>query len=194
MSPRQNGQTPSQTVGPYFAYGLTSEQYHYPHRQVFGNRLADADCAGEHIRIRGRVLDGDGKPVDDAMIEIVQPDADGRFHDSMDGPFRCYGRDGTGTRPDNAFEFITVKPGVADDQAAPHASVAIFMRGLLTHCYTRLYFSDEALANAGDTTLQSVPEDRRGTLIAERQETAEGTVYRFDIHMQGEHETVFFDL
>ena len=194
MSERKFGQTPSQTVGPYFAYGLTSEQYHYPHRQIVTNRLADPNCPGEHIRICGQVLDGEGNAVDDAMVEIVQPDAEGRFPEAMRGLFRCYGRHGTGTRADNVFEFFTVKPGAAQDGSAPHVSVAVFMRGLLTHCYTRLYFGDEADANRNDHTLQSVPADRRPTLVADREDSPEGTIYRFDIRMQGERETVFFDL
>lgn len=192
--PPSLSQTPSQTIGPYFAYGLTAEQYRYPHTQLVGERLAEPDCPGEHITVTGQVLDGEGEPVDDAMIEIVQADADGRLDVRMDERFRCLGRSGTGTRPDRRFEFRTVKPGVTDDGAAPHASVCVFMRGLLTHCYTRIYFSDEAERNAADPTLRAVPEDRRGTLVAERQEAPEGIVYRFDIHMQGPAETVFLDV
>jgi protocatechuate 3,4-dioxygenase, alpha subunit len=105
--------------------------------------------------------------------------------------FSGFGRQGTGTDPDNRFIFETIKPGPVDAEQAPHISVIVFMRGLLTHAYTRVYFSDETEANARDPVLNSVPEDRRQTLIATRE--ADGT-YRFDIHMQGDAETVFFDV
>jgi protocatechuate 3,4-dioxygenase, alpha subunit len=87
-----------------------------------------------------------------------------------------------------------VKPGAIGDGQAPHINVIVMMRGLLSHAYTRIYFSDEAEANARDPVLASVPEKRRQTLIAERVETPSGVAYRFDIHMQGEEETVFFDV
>ena len=98
---------------------------------------------------------------------------------------------GTGTDPQNRFVFDTVKPGGRDGQA-PHVNVIVMMRGLLTHAYTRIYFADEEAANAADPVLAGVPEDRRGTLLATREETAYGIVYRFDIRMQGDSETVFF--
>lgn len=192
------GQTPSQTVGPYFAYGLTPEQYGYPLKEIAGGRLAGEDTEGQRIRIEGRVYDGDGNAVSDAMIEIWHADARGRYAHPADprgsnAGFRGFGRVGTGTDPDNRFIFETVKPGAIGDGHAPHVNVIVFMRGLLVHAFTRLYFADEEQANAQDPVLASVPEDRRHTLIAERHEGSTDTVYRFDIHMQGDDETVFFD-
>lgn len=197
------GQTPSQTVGPFFAYGLTPEQYGYPELtsiaspNVLGGDLRPPDVEGERIRIEGRVLDGEGAAVNDALIEIWQADPQGRYAHPADPrgniAFRGFGRCGTGTDGDCRFVFDTVKPGAVDARQAPHVNVIVFMRGLLSHLYTRVYFADEA-ANARDPVLLSVPEERRATLIAER-ETKDGVaVYRFDIHMQGERETVFFDV
>lgn len=191
-------QTPSQTVGPYFAYALTAEQYGYPLTSVAGGTLAGADTEGQRIRIVGRVLDGQGNLVDDAMIEIWQADARGRYAHPADPrgsntAFKGFGRMGTGTDPENRFIFDTIKPASVDGKQAPHIGVVVTMRGLLVHAFTRIYFSDEAAANARDPVLISVPADRRSTLIAERTETNGGIVYRFDIHMQGPKETVFFD-
>jgi len=191
-------QTPSQTVGPYFAYGLTPEQYGYAMSSIAGSSLARSDTAGERIRIEGRVIDGAGKPIDDAMIEIWQADASGRYAHPADprgsnSSFKGFGRCGTGTDPENRFWFDTVKPGSPDGRQAPHVNVIVFMRGMLLHAYTRIYFSDEAATNGKDPVLASVPAERRGTLIAQRQESPAGVVYRFDIRMQGPDETVFFD-
>jgi protocatechuate 3,4-dioxygenase, alpha subunit len=192
-------QTPSQTVGPFFAYGLTPEQYAYPFRSLAGATLLDDDTPGERIRITGRVLDGDGAPVPDAMIEIWQADAEGRYAHPADPrgsnlPFKGFGRCGTGTDPENRFAFETIKPGPIGDGQAPHVNVIVFMRGMLSHVYTRIYFADEAEANASDPVLASVEEARRRTLIAARETTPAGTVYRLDLHMQGPDETVFFDV
>ena len=181
-------QTPSQTIGPFFAFALTPEQYGYPFASIASGRLADEATVGERIRIVGQVLDADGAPVNDAMVEIWQADAQGRY--TATG-FTGFGRQGTGTDPQSHFIFDTIKPGRVDAEQAPHISVIVFMRGILTHAYTRIYFSDEAQANARDPVLGSVPEDRRSTLIAKRQ--ADGS-YRFDIRMQGDDETVFFDV
>lgn len=193
------GQTPSQTVGPYFAYGLTPQQYGYPLAEIASGRLAGDDAEGQRIRIEGKVYDGAGAAIPDAMIEIWQADAQGRYAHPADprgsnADFRGFGRFGTGTDPDSRFIFDTVKPGAIGDGQAPHVNVIVFMRGILVHAFTRLYFSDEAAANAADPVLSSVPEDRRHTLVAERREGPTGTVYRFDIHMQGADETVFFDV
>jgi protocatechuate 3,4-dioxygenase alpha subunit len=190
------GQTPSQTAGPFFAYALTPEQYGYAFASIASGRMADESVAGERIRIIGQVLDGEGEPVADALIEIWQADAQGRYTGPRPGRnegFSGFGRQGTGSDPENRFIFDTVKPGPVDADQAPHVSVMVFMRGLLTHAYTRMYFSDEAQANARDPVLNSVPETRRSTLIAKRQEDG-GAIYRFDIRMQGENETVFLDV
>jgi protocatechuate 3,4-dioxygenase, alpha subunit len=192
------GQTPSQTVGPYFAYGLTSTQYGYPFRALFGSDLAEPRTPGEPIVITGRVLDGNGEPIGDAMLEIQQ--ADSRGHrpasaaDVEASGFRGFGRMGTGTLPGHHFAFRTVKPGTTPDGQAPHIDVIVSMRGLLVHAFTRFYFDDEAEANARDPVLRSVPADRRGTLIAMREALPGGVVYRIDIRMQGPGETVFFDV
>ena len=147
------------------------------------------------------MFDGDGKPVPDCMLEIWQADGQGRFADPKDNralpnaKFRGCGRCGTGANGEYAFE--TIKPGAVPDPdgkaQAPHILVAIFARGMILHNYTRIYFDDEAEANQRDPVLATVPAERRGTLIAKRV-AGSGNVYRFDIHMQGDHETVFFDL
>ena len=192
-------QTPSQTVGPFFAYGLTPAQYGYPFGALVGSVLVDGDTPGERIRIIGRVLDGAGDPVPDALVEIWQADAEGRYAHPADRrgsnlPFKGFGRCGTGTDPENRFAFDTIKPGAIGDGQAPHVNLILFMRGMLCHVYTRIYFDDEAEANARDPVLASVEEARRHTLIAARQATPAGTVYRIDLRMQGPDETVFFDV
>jgi protocatechuate 3,4-dioxygenase alpha subunit len=185
-------QTPSQTVGPFFHYGL-----------VFGgeNILVNDRTAGEFIQIKGCVFDGDGQPVPDALIEIWQADSQGIFnhpadphHDKADREFRGFGR--SDTVNGGQFYFKTIKPGrvASDDQhyQAPYINVHVFSRGLLTHAHTRLYFSDER-ANETDPVLNSIGDpERRKTLIAQRQESNDLTTYRFDIIFQGAHETVFF--
>ena len=190
-----NEQTPSQTVGPYFAYTLTPEQYGYNFTSLAGPKMVDEKIPGERIRIVGQVLDGDGVPIPDAMIEVWQADANGYYQDTshQDG-FTGFGRVGTGTAPECRFWFETIKPGAPSEGQAPHLNVMVFMRGLLSHLYTRIYFSDEETLNVGDPVLLSVDETRRKTLIARREETPGGTVYHVDIHMQGASETVFFDV
>ena len=195
-------QTPSQTVGPFFAYALAPRQYGYPLPQLAGSTLCGETAAGERIWLAGRVFDGAGAPIDDALIELWQADAEGRYRaapgapgdNARDPDFTGFGRCGTGTDPQQRFAFRTVKPGAPDAASAPHLSLVVFMRGLLSHLYTRVYFDDEAAANARDAVLAQVPADRRDTLIARRAASPEGPVYRFDIHMQGDRETVFFDV
>ena len=192
------GQTPSQTVGPYFAYGLAATQYGYDFNQPFDAFVALEGARGERIRLEGQVIDGDGKPINDALIEISQPDGTGEYPQSVDDVrdigFRAFGRCGTGTDPQNRFIFETVKPGAESAGEAPHINVIVTMRGILLHAFTRIYFSDEAEANAKDAVLDSVPAERRNTLIAKRIEAPGAVTYRFDIHMQGPAETVFFDV
>jgi len=192
-------QTPSQTVGPFFAYALTPEQYGYDFTSIAGGTLIEGDVPGQRIRIEGRVFDGKGELVPDAMIEIWQADGEGRYAHPADPrgsntAFKGFGRMGTGTDPEARFIFDTIKPGSVDGQQAPHINVIVFMRGLLLHAFTRIYFSDEAEANGRDPVLRSVPAERRHTLIAARDEKSTGVVYRLDIHMQGPDETVFFDV
>jgi len=199
--------TPSQTVGPFFAYGLTphnrcdwkpSEIYDW--KDTVGTDLVTPDASGTKIRIEGRVTDGDGEPINDAMIEIWQADAQGRYAHPRDSrrpnaQFKGFGR--SATDKDGVYGFDTIKPGAVPGPGgkpqAPHIVVCVFSRGMLRQIYTRLYFSDEA-ANAHDPVLALVPEDRRGTLIAHKQNGGGRPVYRFDIRVQGENETVFFDI
>lgn len=192
-------QTPSQTIGPYFAYGLTPEQYGYNFKEITNGDLAGDGATGQPVSIEGRVFDGNGDVVPDALIEIWQADGDGHYpsaknHARGNARFKGFGRQGTGTHPDNRFVFKTVKPGAIDENQAPHINVIVFMRGLLTHVYTRIYFPDETQANARDPVLNTVEESRRKTLIAVRSEANGRTVFCFDIHMQGDRETAFFDV
>lgn len=189
------GLTPTQTVGPFFYDCLLR-----PDAQR--NTLVTPDTTRERIRIEGRVTDGDGQPVPDAMIEIWQANAHGRYNhpaDQRDLPldpdFTGFGR--SPTDEDGTFWFETIKPGrVPFDEAttqAPHINVAVFARGLLNHLLTRLYFADEA-ANADDPVLACVPTERRDTLVAQRSEADGMVTYRFDIVLQGAGETAFFNL
>ncbi|MGB0084181.1 MAG: protocatechuate 3,4-dioxygenase subunit alpha [Rhodomicrobiaceae bacterium] len=183
--------TPSQTVGPFFGYALP-----YPG----GDTLTAEATLGERIVIEGRLFDGGGAPVNDGLIEIWQANSQGRYRHpedmqekQLDPNFNGFGR--TETDEDGWFRFHTIKPGQVPGPngtaQAPHINISVMGRGILKRLATRLYFSDEA-ANASDPILALVPQERRGTLIAER--TGEGTVYRFDIILQGENETVFFDI
>jgi protocatechuate 3,4-dioxygenase alpha subunit len=166
------GPTPSQTVGPFFAIGLSDRKLD----QIVPAGTADA------IRVEGRVLDGAGEPVADAMVEIWQTDAAGEYR----GDFG-WGR--SGTDDEGRFAFLTVKPGSAAGQA-PHLAVLVFARGLLKPVLTRMYFPDEAESNARDTVLESVPAEARSTLVA----ATDGDVLRFDVRLQGDDQTAFFDL
>ena len=158
--------TPSQTVGPFFYFGLCERP------------AADLVSAG--MRISGRVLDGAGDPVPDAMVEIWQADERGEYRGDW-GWARC------GTDDEGRFSFTTVKPGPVDGQA-PHVELRVFARGLLKHLLTRIYFPDEADANESDPVLSSVDADDRPTLIA----TPDEDGYRFDVRLQGDDQTVFF--
>ncbi len=194
-------QTPSQTVGPFFAYCLTPQAY--GNRGIADHVLSTPGTVGEHVRIEGQLLDGNGEPVPDALIEIWQANHHGRYAHPDDGRedvpldpgFRGFGRAGTDER--GRYRFETVKPGRVPGRGnalqAPHVNLVVFARGMLSHAFTRIYFADEADANADDPTLALVDEARRDTLVAPRRETPGGPVYEFDIHLQGDHETVFFD-
>jgi protocatechuate 3,4-dioxygenase alpha subunit len=180
--------TPSQTVGPYFAIGLPWEH---------GPCAVSEDTPGA-IRITGSVYDGAGTLIPDFLIETWQADPDGRYADvhgyggssTLPG-FRGFARFGL-ERGDGSFEIITVKPGPVPGPGgtvqAPHIDVSVFARGMLNRCVTRIYFGDEPEANAADPVLARVPAERRPTLIA--QPTNRG--YAFDVHVQGDRETVFF--
>ena len=186
-------QTPSQTVGPFFGVGLTRASQS---QSVMVNELTE----GERIRIEGTVFDGAGAPIEDALVEVWQANAHGRYRHDLDaGPapldpnFFGFGRcptDATG-----AFHFETVKPGAihgGDGRPhAPHLNVVVFARGMLVHAYTRMYFDGDALD--ADPTLALVDRERRGTLVGVRTGQGERAVYRWDIYLQGDRETVFFD-
>ena len=195
----ERGITPSQTVGPFFHFSLTPTDQGF--RGIADDNLVTPDAVGAPIRIAGRLIDGAGNPVPDAMIEIWQADAQGRYaHARGEKPrpnakFTGFGR--SATDKDGVFSFDTIKPGSVPGPEgkpqAPHIVVCIFSRGMLRQIYTRLYFSDEA-ANGADPILMLVPADRRGTLIAHKQPGSGPAVYRFDIRVQGDNETVFFDI
>lgn len=187
-------QTPSQTVGPFFAFGLV---------RGGENILVTDKTEGEKIRIEGRVFDGEDRPVPDAMIEIWQANTHGRYNhpeDKQEKPldpgFQGFGRAGTDENGDYWFE--TIKPGPVPGSGgaaqAPHLNVVVFARGMMLHAFTRIYFMDEP-ANRTDPVLSSIQDEkRRATLIARREESGDKTIYRFDIRLQGEEETVFFDI
>jgi protocatechuate 3,4-dioxygenase alpha subunit len=170
-------QTPSQTVGPYFAYGLTPEQYLYDFKTLVTNRMPELDENTDCITIKGKIFDGENNPISDAMIELWQNDGHTTF----------FGRFGTGTEVENHFIFQTTKPKSVDGQA-PYVTLIVFMRGQLIHSYARVYFSDEAVLNAEDAVLNTIPAERRNTIIAQKK----AGFYEFNIYMQGENETVFF--
>jgi protocatechuate 3,4-dioxygenase, alpha subunit len=200
MQGNLKGLTPSQTVGPFFKYGLTPNGQ-YAWNDAFTSNLVTPDTSGDRVRVEGRVFDGDGAPVPDCMREIWQADAQGRFSDPQDkralpnSSFKGFGRCGTDANGDYAFD--TIKPGSVPDPdgkpQAPHLLLAIFARGMLLHLYTRIYFDGEA-ANAADPVMALVPADRRSTLIATREKSGGNAVYRFDIRLQGDNETAFFDV
>lgn len=177
--------TASQTVGPFFHFGLAANE-------ALG-RVAPAGAEGERIRLRVRVLDGDGAPVPDALIETYQADAHGRYGDPA---FHGFGR--LPTREDGACLFETLRPGAVECEGgpqAPHVNVCVFARGLLRHLYTRIYFPDAGDLDR-DPLLALVPAPRRETLLARRtdQPGADVPQWEFVIRLQGAGETVFFDL
>jgi protocatechuate 3,4-dioxygenase alpha subunit len=183
--------TTSQTVGPFFQIGLG---------RLCVDDLAGPDIAGERVEIQGQVLDADGNAVPDAMIEIWQANAHGKYahpEDTQDKPvepgFHGYGR--TPTQSDGSFRLRTIKPGrvPGPDGAlqAPHIVVSVFTRGLLRRLVTRIYFPDDA-ANAEDYVLNLVEAERRQTLIAKKSTKSDGII-EWNVRLQGPDETVFFD-
>ncbi|THF86770.1 protocatechuate 3,4-dioxygenase subunit alpha [Deinococcus sp. KSM4-11] len=186
------GPSPSQTVGPYFHQGLIHG--FQGHQSAVGHVTVDPFSAeaggvpGERIRLTGQVFDGDGVVIPDALIEVWQADAFGQYVHGPDAVFTGFARTHTRT-PEARYEVHTIKPGAVSG-GAPKLWLWVGMRGLLTHLYTAVYFSDED--NRTDPLLAAVPEARRSTLIARRQELPAGVTYAFDLRMQGEGETVFF--
>jgi len=185
--------TPSQTIGPFFHLCLTVD--------ATAGCMAAPEAKGDRIELACRVLDGDGGPVDDAMIELWQADASGKYNHpddpnrgTHDPAFRGFGRLSTNAAGECLFE--TVKPGQVPDWngalQAPHINVSVFARGLLKRVATRIYFSGDP-ANGSDPVLALAPPERRATLMAVR-DLKNPQRWKFDIHLSGERETVFFDI
>jgi protocatechuate 3,4-dioxygenase alpha subunit len=204
--------TPSQTVGPFFAYGLVPKgrcewdpNGQYAWKETITSNLITPDVTGDKITIEGAVLDGDGLPINDAMIEIWQADGQGRYANPRDNralpnaKFKGFGR--SATDKNGIYSFDTIKPGPVPGPngkpQAPHIVFCIYSRGMLRQIYTRMYFSDSA-ANGADAILNLVPTERRQTLIAQKQAGKPAgngaALYRFDIRVQGDNETVFFEI
>jgi protocatechuate 3,4-dioxygenase alpha subunit len=184
--------TPSQTVGPFFRLGMDRPEW---------SDLTRDGARGEKIAIEGRVLDGDGAPVDDALLEIWQADAEGRY-DHPDDPrradpgFHGFGR--SITDDGGRFRFVTIRPGRVPGRGgalqAPHVDLTVFARGLLKHLVTRIYFADEQ-SNDSDPVLAGIADAAvRRTLLAVREGGAGVPLYRFDVVLQGKGETAFFDV
>ena len=200
-------ETPSQTAGPYVHIGLIPHQAGFDiFERPFSNVLTSSGTEGERIRIEGRVLDGLGAPCRDILLEIWQANAAGRYshpadrqEKPLDPAFRGWGRTGTdfGT---GLYSFETIKPGPVAGRhghkpMAPHVNLWLAARGINIGLSTRIYFADEAALNADDPVLQMIdPAIRRETLLAHREDRDGDAVYVFDIRLQGERETVFFDI
>ena len=193
-------ETPSQTAGPYVHIGLALEAAGNPTRDLeIWNQMAKPGAAGEHILLLGHVYDGNGHLVRDSFLEFWQADHEGHYHSRFDTEkaFNGFGRTAT-TFDAGEWTLKTIRPGVvktADGRPqAPHINVSLFARGINIHLQTRLYFDDEAEANAKDPVLNLIEQPpRRETLVARRCEVNGQLAYRFDIRIQGEGETVFFD-
>ncbi len=197
-------ETPSQTAGPYVHIGLAPGAAGF---DIYGRELgwdiAGPNAKGERIRVEGLVIDGTGSPVRDVMLEVWQANAAGIYAhpeqpSQVEDGFRGWGRVITDFET-GEWGFDTIKPGAVPGRSgtvmAPHINLWIVARGINVGLNTRLYFSDEAGANGADPILNSIEwKNRRTTLIADRQERDGQTVYRFDVRLQGEEETVFFDI
>ena len=193
------GQTPSQTVGPYFSMILAHDDD--------GEEMVRSDTPGQHVVVTGRVLDGERNPIEDALVEVWQANAAGRYRHpaddreelELDDGFTGFGRS-KARFEDGTWRVHTVKPGRVPGRdggdQAPHLNLCIQARGMLLPSFTRVYFDDEAEANEADPVLAVVPADRRHTLVAVRDLDAVGDVptYRFDVVFQGDDETVFLDV
>ena len=189
------GITASQTVGPFLKIGLVREGQEY---------VVPKNASGA-LKVQGRVYDGEGKPVPDAMIEIWQANVHGKYNHPEDlsdaelvKGFNGFGR--SCTDEEGCFFFVSVKPGrvagLGNTLQAPHMAINVFARGMLKQQVTRLYFSDEINANSEDPVLNSIEDvEVRDTLVASKVDDENGmTCYKFNIHLQGEKETAFFDV
>jgi protocatechuate 3,4-dioxygenase alpha subunit len=201
-------ETPSQTAGPYVHIGLIPQQAGFDiFEKPFSNVIAERNTAGERIRIEGRVLDGLGAPCRDVLLEVWQANAAGRYNHpadqqrdkALDAGFRGWGRAGT-EFSSGLYQFETIKPGPVIGRRgykpmAPHVNIWLVARGINIGLSTRMYFEDEAARNEQDPVLRMIePAIRRQTLLARRETRDTGIVYVFDIRLQGEQETVFFDV
>ncbi len=200
-------ETASQTAGPYVHIGLIPRQAGFDiFDNNFSNVLVSDATRGERIRIEGQIIDATGTPIRDALVEIWQANKDGRYNHpsdrqakTIDESFRGWGRTGTDFET-GVYHFETIKPGPVTGRSghrsmAPHINLWIVARGINIGLHTRLYFSDEAEANAKDPVLNLIEQEaRRATLIAERQQKDGAIIYRFDIRLHGESETVFLDV
>lgn len=201
-------ETPSQTAGPYVHIGLIPHQAGFDIFETsLGTSLLGPETRGERIRVEGRILDGTGAPVRDALVEVWQANAAGRYAhpaDRQEGKapdpaFRGWGRTGTDFQS-GIWAFETIKPGPVEGRRghrpmAPHLTLWIVARGINLGLSTRMYFGDEEAANAADPVLNIIEQpERRQTLIARREIRDGRPVYLFDIRLQGERETVFFDI
>jgi protocatechuate 3,4-dioxygenase alpha subunit len=200
-------ETASQTAGPYVHIGLAPQAAGFDiFQNSFGNVLVAPATRGERIRIEGVVTDGTGTPVRDVLIEIWQANADGRYDHpgdrqpgkALDPAFRGWGRAASDFET-GLYAFETIKPGAVTGRhgraMAPHINFWLVARGINLGLHTRMYFGDEAKANAADPVLNLLEWPvRRQTLIAQREQRGAEAVYRFDIRLQGENETVFFDI
>jgi protocatechuate 3,4-dioxygenase alpha subunit len=201
-------ETPSQTAGPYVHIGLIPHQAGFDiFERPLGNVLTAPETPGERIRIEGRVLDALGSPCRDALVEIWQANAAGRYNHpadsqpdkALDPGFRGWGRTGTDFAT-GLYAFESVKPGPVigrrgTTRMAPHINVWLAARGINIGLATRMYFEDEPTLNEADPVLRMIePALRRATLVARREAREGRAVYVFDIHLAGERETVFFDI
>jgi protocatechuate 3,4-dioxygenase alpha subunit len=200
-------ETPSQTAGPYVHIGLIPHQAGFEiFKNNFGNVLAAPGARGERILIEGRVIDGTGTALRDALVEIWQANGEGRYNHpadtqskKLDDGFRGWGRAGTDFAT-GLYTFETVKPGPVPGRRgarpqAPHVNFWVVARGINIGLSTRMYFADEAALNAADPVLNLVEQEaRRSTLVAQRAVRQGKAVYTFDIVLQGDRETVFFDV
>ena len=196
-------ETPSQTAGPYVHIGLAPGAAGFEtYEQELGWDITGPNAKGERIRVEGLVIDGTGSPIKDVMLEVWQANADGNYAHPEGGRveegFRGWGRVLTDFET-GEWAFETVKPGATKGREgalmAPHISLWIVARGINVGLNTRMYFDDEAEANAKDSVMSLVEwENRRGTLVATRSLRDDQIIYRFDIRVQGDGETVFFDI
>jgi protocatechuate 3,4-dioxygenase alpha subunit len=196
----------SQTAGPYVHIGLAPKVTGIDiFENNFSNVLTGPKTKGDRIRVEGRVIDGSGTPLRDVLLEIWQANAAGKYHHpadrqrkAVDPTFRGWGR-ACSDFTTGVYAFDTIKPGAVKGRGgrpmAPHITFWIVSRGINIGLMTRMYFSDEEAANAKDPVLTLIEwEVRRKTLIARREKNKDRVTYRFDIHLQGPDETVFFDV